>query len=164
MSLALIWAQARDGVIGLGGRMPWHLSEDLAHFKQLTLGSTVVMGRRTWESIEPRFRPLVGRRNVVVTRSTSWAAEGAEVAHAVDEALGDPDADTWVIGGAQLYSATIDRAARLEVTEIDAAFDGDAFAPAIDFSIWEPTPLTADAPWLTSRSGLRYRFLTYTQV
>ena len=162
MSLGLIWAQARGGVIGAGGTMPWHLPEDLAHFKQTTLGSTVVMGRRTWESIEPRFRPLVDRRNVVVTRNPSWAAAGAEVVHSVDDALGD--ADTWVMGGGQLFQATIDRAARLEVTEIDASYDGDTFAPAIDFSVWEPTPLTVDAPWLTSHNGLRYRFLTYTLI
>ncbi len=162
MTLGLIWAQARDGVIGLDGRMPWHLTEDLAHFKQKTLGSTVVMGRRTWDSIGPRFRPLVDRRNVVVTRDPSWAAEGADVAHSIDGALSDED--TWVIGGAQLYAATIDRADRLEVTEIDASYDGDAFAPEIDFSVWEPTPLTADATWLTAGNGLRYRFLTYARV
>jgi dihydrofolate reductase len=162
MSLSLIWAQARGGVIGANGTMPWHLSEDLAHFKELTLGSTVVMGRRTWDSIEPRFRPLIDRRNVVVTRDPSWTAAGADAVHSLDDALGD--ADTWVIGGGQLFEATIDRAARLEVTEIDAAYDGDTFAPAIDFSVWELTPLTADAPWLTSRTGLRYRFLTYAQV
>ncbi len=164
MSLGLIWAQARDRVIGLDGRMPWHLSEDLAHFRRLTVGSAVVMGRRTWDSIEPRFRPLAERRNVVVTRDPSWAADGASVAHSIDDALAESDADTWVIGGAQLYAATIDRADRLEVTEIDASFDGDAFAPAIDFSVWELTPLTADAPWLTAANGLRYRFLSYTLI
>ncbi len=159
MTLGLIWAQARGGVIGAGGTMPWHLPEDLAHFKQKTLGSTVVMGRRTWDSIEPRFRPLVDRRNVVVTRSPTWTAEGAEVAHSIDEAL--TDSNTWVIGGAQLYAATIVRADRLEVTEIDATYDGDAFAPAVDASWLTPN---ADAPWLTSRSDLRYRFLTYARV
>ncbi len=163
MSLSLIWAQARGGVIGADGTMPWHLPEDLAHFKELTMGSTVIMGRRTWESFPARFRPLPGRRNIVLTRDRSWTADGAEPVDSLDEALalgGDP----WIIGGAQLFTATIDRAARLEVTEIDAAYDGDTFAPAIDFSVWEPTPLTADAPWLTSRTGLRYRFLTYALV
>ena len=157
--IGLIWAQARGGVIGADGTMPWHLSEDLAHFKDLTIGSTVVMGRRTWDSIEPRFRPLVDRRNIVLTRDPSWAAEGAEVAHSVDEALEDPH--TWVIGGGQLFAATIARADRLEVTEIDASYEGDAFAPAIDAS-WLAGD--ADAPWLTSRAGLRYRFLSYTRV
>lgn len=163
MSLSLIWAQAANGVIGLDGTMPWHLPEDLAHFKELTMGSTVIMGRRTWDSFPARFRPLPGRRNVVLTRDRSWAADGAEVVHSLDDAL-TIDPSPWIIGGAQLFSATIDRAARLEVTEIDVTPDGDTSAPAIDFSVWQPTPLTADAPWLTSRAGLLYRFLTYTRI
>jgi len=163
MSLSLIWAQASNGIIGATGTMPWHLPEDLGHFKELTMGSTVIMGRRTWESFPDRFRPLPGRRNVVVTRDPAWAAEGAEVAHSIDDALA-VDASPWIIGGAQLFLATIDRAARLEVTEIDISPDGDTHAPAIDFSVWQPTPLTADAPWLTAGNGLRYRFRTYTRI
>jgi len=163
MSISLIWAQASNGVIGADGTMPWHLPEDLAHFKELTTGSTVIMGRRTWDSFPERFRPLPGRRNVVVTRDAAWGAEGSEVAHSVDDALA-LDASPWVIGGAHLFSETIDRAARLEVTDIDVAPDGDTFAPAIDFSVWQLTPLAADAPWLTARNGLRYRFRTYTRI
>jgi dihydrofolate reductase len=163
MSVGLIWAQASNGVIGADGTMPWHVPEDLAHFKELTMGSAVVMGRRTWESFPPRFRPLPGRRNIVLTRDPSWTAEGAEAVHSLDEALA-LDASPMIIGGAQLFAATIDHASRLEVTEIDAPFDGDTFAPAIDPSVWIRTPLTADAPWLTSRTGLRYRFLTYALV
>jgi dihydrofolate reductase len=163
VSLTLIWAQASNGVIGADGTMPWHVPEDLAHFKELTMGSAVVMGRRTWESFPERFRPLPGRRNIVLTRDRAWTADGADAVHSLDDALA-LDSSPWIIGGAQLFAATIDRASRLEVTEIDATFDGDTFAPAIDFSVWEPTPLTADAPWLTSRTGLRYRFLTYALV
>lgn len=163
MSISLIWAQASNGVIGADGTMPWHLPEDLAHFKELTMGSTVIMGRRTWESFPARFRPLPGRRNVVVTRDPTWSAEGAEIAHSIDEAFA-LDASPWVIGGAQLFAATIDRASRLEVTEIDISPGGDTYAPAIDFSVWEPTPLTADAPWLTAGNDLRYRFVTYARV
>jgi dihydrofolate reductase len=163
MTISLIWAQARGGVIGAGGTMPWRLPEDSAHFKDLTMGSTVVMGRRTWESFPDRFRPLPGRRNVVVTHDPSWSAEGAEAVHSIEDALAVDDSP-WIIGGARLYAATIDRASRLEVTEIDISPDGDTYAPTIDFSVWEPTPLTADAPWLTSHTGLRYRFLTYTLV
>jgi dihydrofolate reductase len=163
VSVALIWAQASNGVIGAEGGMPWHLPEDLAHFKQLTTGSAVIMGRRTWESFPERFRPLSGRRNIVVTHDPSWTAEGADVVHSVDEALA-LDANPWIIGGAQLFTATMDRAARLEVTEIDVSPEGDTHAPAIDFSVWQPTPLTADAPWMTSRTGLRYRFLTYARI
>jgi dihydrofolate reductase len=169
MTLGLIWAQADDGVIGQAGGMPWHLPEDLAHFKAITLGHPVIMGRRTWDSLDPRFRPLPGRRNIVVTRDPAWSADRVETAHSIDDALAlaaadsDSDSDSdevWVIGGAQLYAATLDRADRLEVTEIDEQYpDGDAHAPAI------PESWTAAAPgdWLTSRTGLRYRFRTYTR-
>ena len=163
MSLSLIWAQAANGVIGADGTMPWHVPEDLAHFKELTMGSTVIMGRRTWDSFPARFRPLPDRRNVVLTRDRSWTAEGAEAVHSLDDALA-LDPSPWIIGGAQLFAATIDRAARLEVTEIDVTPAGDTSAPAIDFSIWQLTALTAVAPWQTSRTGLRYRFLTYTRI
>jgi len=158
--ISLIWAQSRRGVIGADGGMPWHLPEDLAHFKELTMGSTVVMGRRTWQSFPERFRPLPGRRNVVLTRDPNWTAEGADAVHSLDDALA-LDSSPWIIGGAHLFAATIDHADRLEVTEIDADFGGDAYAPAIDASVWAPTPLSADAPWLISRTGLRYRYLSY---
>ena len=163
MSICLIWAQSSNGVIGADGTMPWHVPEDMAHFKELTMGSTVVMGRRTWDSFPPRFRPLPGRRNVVLTRDPDWTAEGADVAHSVDDALA-LDASPMVIGGAHLFAATLDRASRLEVTEIDESYDGDTFAPAIDPSVWMLTPLTAHAPWQTSRTGPRYRFLTYARI
>ncbi|CAN5264012.1 dihydrofolate reductase [soil metagenome] len=166
--LALIWAQAADGVIGIDGRMPWHLPEDLAHFKALTLDHPVIMGRRTWNSIEPRFRPLVQRRNIVVSRDTSFAAEGAEVAHSLDDAIqlaGKHSAGghAWIIGGAQIYAATIENAKRLEVTEIDATYEGDAFAPPIDDS-WRLTTIDPDVGWHRSRAGLAYRFVTYERV
>ena len=181
MTLALVWAQAANGVIGADGRMPWHVPEDLAHFKELTLGAPVVMGRRTWDSLTDRYRPLPGRHNVVVTRDPTWAAAGASVAHSIDEALTlaagiIPTASitpapsltptTWIIGGAQLYAATIARADRLEVTEIATSPDGDAHAPAIDPALWtlSPSSADADAPWLTSRTGLDYRFLSYTRA
>jgi dihydrofolate reductase len=154
----MIWAQARGGVIGVGGEMPWHLPEDLAHFKRLTLGSPVVMGRRTWDSLPPRFRPLEGRRNIVVTRHPGWRAEGAEVAASVPDALAlAADAPTtWITGGATLYSELMPLADRIEVTEIDAEFDGDTHAPALDGWL-----ATSDPAWQVSRTGLPYRFLTY---
>ncbi len=163
--IALIWAQASNRVIGADGRMPWHLPEDLVHFKELTLGAPVIMGRRTWDSLTERFRPLPGRRNIVVTRDPHWVAEGADVAHSIDEAIELDDAPTtWIIGGAQLYAATLARADRLEVTEIASAPEGDAFAPEIDTAVWVTTPETRDAPWLTSRTDLRYRFRSYVQT
>src|SRR3712207_5528270 len=104
--LGLVWAQARGGVIGADGRLPWHLPEDLRLFRQLTTGSTVVMGRHTWDSLPERFRPLPGRRNVVLTRDPSWAADGAERAADVAQVLARADAgDLWVVGGGRVYAA-----------------------------------------------------------
>ena len=151
--LGLIWAQAQDRVIGKDGGMPWHVPEDLAHFKELTHGGTVVMGRRTWDSIDPRFRPLPRRRNIVLTRDPAWSADGAEVIRD----LAELPLDAWVIGGAELFAATVDRADVLEVTELDLAVDGDTWAPAIGDS-WV---LDAATGWAVSRTGIPYRFLTY---
>jgi dihydrofolate reductase len=167
----LIWAQARAGdgglgVIGRDGGMPWHLPEDLAHFRALTTGKPVIMGRATWESIPPRFRPLPGRTNIVLTRGSGAAFEGAHVVRDLDAALAlAGDREAWVIGGAQLYVATIALADRLEVTEIDTVLDGDARAPGLDPS-WrrvavEPAEVGSTPVWHESATGLRYRFVTY---
>jgi dihydrofolate reductase len=165
MSVGLIWAEARGGVIGQAGGMPWHLPEDLAHFKQITLGNPVVMGRRTWDSITPRFRPLPGRRNIVITRQTDWSSEGAEVAHSLDDALelaADAE-DTWVIGGGQIFGEAIHTADRLEVTEIDAAYSGDSFAPTIDPG-WIAVTVEPRTGWDISSTGIPYRFLRYERA
>lgn len=151
-AVKLIWAQANGGVIGRDNDIPWQLPEDMAHFKDLTLGSTVVMGRLTWESLPPRFRPLPGRRNVVVSRDAGYVAEGAEVVTALP-----PEVDGWVMGGAQLYALALPSATLCEVTEIDVDVpDGDAFAPTLDDS-WTVT----SGQWRTSKTGLRYRFCSY---
>ena len=107
LTIGLIWAQADGGVIGKDGVMPWHVPEDLAHFKQVTLGAPVIMGRKTWDSLPPRFRPLPGRRNIVVTRQADWQHADVDVVHSIDDALalaaeGTTDGIVWVIGGAQL--------------------------------------------------------------
>jgi dihydrofolate reductase len=150
--MRLIWAQANSRVIGRGNDIPWHLPEDLARFKELTLGHTVVMGRLTWESLPERFRPLPGRRNVVVSRNGGYVAEGAEVVTELPTKL-----DGWVMGGAQLYALALPLASQCEVTEIDLDVpDGDAFAPILD-DTWVP----AVGDWLISSSGLRYRFVSY---
>lgn len=158
--VGLVWAQARRGVIGRDNAIPWRLPEDMAHFRQTTTGHTVVMGRRTWDSLPPRFRPLPGRRNIVVTRQHDLAPDGAETASSVAEALtlAGPDR-CWVIGGAQIYCAAIELADTCEVTEIDLDVDGDAHAPELGTQ-WS-APQTA---WRTSETGLRYRFLTYTRT
>jgi dihydrofolate reductase len=150
----LIWAQANSRVIGRGNDIPWQLPEDMAHFKELTLGQTVVMGRLTWESLPERFRPLPGRRNVVVSRDAGYLAEGAEVVTVLPA-----EVDGWVIGGAQLYAMALPSATQCEVTEIDLDVpDGDAFAPVLDDSWARST-----GEWQTSKTGLRYRFCSYVR-
>jgi dihydrofolate reductase len=162
--IGLIWAEAHHGVIGAGGVMPWHVPEDLAHFKEVTVGSPVVMGRKTWESLPPRFRPLPGRENVVVTRDTAWAADGAVRAGSVDEALaiaGESGPECiWVIGGAQVFSEVIDRAHRLEVTELDLDVPGDTYAPSIDLT-WRLTDADPEVGAHVSRAGVGFRFRRY---
>ena len=153
--VGLIWAEARGGVIGAEGGMPWHVPEDMAHFKDVTLGAPVVMGRKTWDSLPERFRPLTGRENVVITRQQDWAADGARRAATISEAVRGRD-EVWVIGGAEIYAQVIDDADRLEVTEIDLDVTGDAYAP--DKTGWR---LVSEGDWQTSRTGIRYRFLRY---
>lgn len=124
-------AVARGGVIGLEGRLPWRLPEDMQRFRELTIGHPVVMGRRTWDSLPDRFRPLPGRRNVVVTRNQSWSAAGAERAGSLADALErlGGESRAFVIGGGQLYAEALPLADELLLTEIDAEFDGDTFFP-----------------------------------
>lgn len=158
--IGLVWAEARDGVIGADGGMPWHVPEDMAHFRAVTASHDVVMGRRTWESLPPRFRPLPGRRNIVVTRSDSWAAEGAERAGSLDEALQLAGGDeVWVIGGGMLYAEAVHRADVLEVTRLDLAVGGDTRAPSTDG--WRRVASDPEEGWHASQSGIRYRFETY---
>jgi len=162
-SVGLVWAEAAGGVIGADGGIPWHVPEDGAHFRAVTMGAPVVMGRRTWDSLPGRFRPLPGRRNIVVTRQPAWSADGAERAASLDEALAlAGDGTVWVIGGGQLYREAVGRADVLEVTELDLAVDGDAFAPArTGFAVVAEDP---PAGWHTSRTGVRYRFLRLERV
>lgn len=164
-SIHLIWAQARDAqgraVIGKDYSIPWYLPEDLAHFKATTLGHPVLMGRKTWASLPPRFRPLPGRRNLVLTRQSTWAADGAEAVASVEQALRAcrDVATLWVIGGAEVYAQCLSQAGQVVVTEIDQALDGDAFAPELD-ATWQAQP----QPWQTAAGGLRYRFVTYRRA
>ncbi len=160
MTLNLIFARARNGVIGKDNTLPWHLAEDLAHFKKTTLGQPVVMGRKTWESLPPKFRPLPGRTNIVVTRQTDWQAEGAVVAHSIEEAVQQcpTDAHVWVIGGAEVYAQAMPLAQCAVVTEIDADFEGDAFAPTFDAS-WSE----AERSTHVAANGLTYSFVTLTR-
>jgi len=134
VKVTLVAAVARGGVIGRHGSVPWHLPEDLRRFRQLTTGHAVVMGRRTWDSLPERFRPLPERRNVVVTRNEAWAAPGAERAGSLEDALRllDGAREVFVIGGAEMYAAALPLADELALTELDLEVDGDAFFPAWD--------------------------------
>ena len=129
--IIIIAALARNGVIGIDNGLPWRLKADMQHFRALTMGHPVLMGRKTWESLG---RPLPGRRNLVVTRDAQFHAEGAEVFHDTEEAIAAAtDADRlFVIGGAQLYTTLLPRADRLELTEIGADVSGDAHFPPFD--------------------------------
>ncbi|MCS5507043.1 dihydrofolate reductase [Curtobacterium flaccumfaciens] len=156
--IGMVWARSTTGVIGADGGMPWHVPEDLAHFKQVTGDATVLMGRRTWESLPERFRPLPGRRNVVLTRDTSWTADGAEVVHDLQAAL-DTDETVWVIGGGQVYDAALDAADHVSETLIDVDVVGDTVAPTLgEAAGWT---LADEGPWQESRTGTRYRFLEW---
>jgi len=157
--LCLIAALAANRVIGAQGRLPWHLPDDLRHFKRLTEGHPVIMGRRTWESIG---RPLPGRRNIVVSRRPGYAAAGAQVAASLDDALalcaGAPR--VFVIGGADLYAAALPIADVLELTEIGAEFEGDTRFPAFEREDWREVRREARQ----SADGLRFDFVRYERA
>jgi dihydrofolate reductase len=157
----MVWAQARDGVIGADGRLPWHLPEDLALFRRLTMGSTVVMGRRTWESLPERFRPLPGRTNVVLTSDRQWSGDGARPVASVEQVLAEHES-FWVIGGGAVYGAFLPHADRLVVTEVDLLVDGDTWAPPVGDG-WRQEARTPAEGWTTSSSGLRYAVAEYVR-
>jgi dihydrofolate reductase len=160
MTVGLLWAQSASGVIGRDGGIPWRVPEDLARFKRLTMGHTVVMGRRTWESLPRAVRPLPGRRNVVLSRRADYPADGAVVLGSLEDAL--TDAVTWIIGGEQIYALGLPHATRCEVTEVEVDLprdDDDALAPVLDDS-W----IGETGDWQVSSSGLRYRLHSYRRA
>ena len=152
--IVIIAAVARNRVIGKDNRLLWNIPEDMAHFKALTTGHTVVMGRKTWESLPPRFRPLPGRRNIVITRQTDYAAPGAEVVNSLEVALklASTAATVFVIGGEQIYSQALAVADRLEITEVDLEPQGDTWFPEIAAVDWERT---------AKSEGNGFAFVTY---
>lgn len=162
MRIALVAAVARGGVIGRGGALPWRLPEDLRRFRELTTGHAVVMGRKTWDSLPERFRPLPGRRNVVVTRDASWSADGAERAGSLEEALrvlaGEPR--VFVIGGAEVFAQALPLADELYLTELDLEVEGDTFFPG-----WERDAFAVVArERLVALDGTPFSFVTYRRV
>jgi dihydrofolate reductase len=157
--ISIVAAVARGGVIGRGGTIPWRLPEDLERFKALTTGHAVVMGRRTWDSLPERFRPLPGRRNVVVTRNPGLSVDGAERAGSLAAALKlvASEPHVFVIGGGQLYAEALPLADELLLTEIDAEIDGDTFFPS-----WKPADFEeVSRERHVSEAGLPYSFVRY---
>ena len=157
--LALIAACARGGVIGVENRLPWHLPEDMKFFRETTRGKPVIMGRKTWESLPAAFRPLPGRVNIVVSRNPAFEAPGASVVASLEAAVATAEGfeTAFVIGGAELYRQALPQADRLLLTEIDQAYEGDAFFPDFDRSSWHET---AREPRV-AESGLPFAFVTY---
>jgi len=152
----LVAAVASNGVIGASGKLPWHLPEDLKHFKALTFGHPVIMGRRTWDSLG---KPLPGRENIVVTRDRAFDAPGASVAASLEAALAlcadSPVA--FVIGGGELYAAALPCADVLTLTEIQHDFEGDARFPEFDRAAWRESERIARS----TINGMRYDFVRY---
>ena len=161
MAIQLIYARAANGVIGKDNTMPWHLPEDMAHFKELTRGCAVIMGRKTWDSLPARFRPQPGRSNIVVTRQANWQPEPAsplvERANSLQEALTrgqQISENVWVIGGAQIYAQALPLADSVEVTEIERDYEGDAYAPELGPE-WQETSRSQHV----AANGLSYSFV-----
>lgn len=170
--IGAIWAQTPEGVIGADGQMPWHVPEDLTHFKETTAGSPVIMGRKTWESLPEQFRPLPKRINIVITRDADRATElqsaGAMTASSLEEAIelgsaqaSGPDPMVWIMGGGAIYAEAVEKDLIdiASVTTIETPAPGDTYAPQLNADKWEQAEPTPE--WETSQTGLRYRFNTY---
>ena len=156
MAVNLIWAEAADRVIGSDGTIPWRLPEEQQHFKRLTMGATVVMGRATWESLPASVRPLPGRRNIVITRQASYDAPGAEVVASLEAALDLAAADdVWIAGGASIYEQALPHADRVVRTRIHLSVDGDTQAPVLG-SEWTMVGRDPETGLHTSETGVEY--------
>ncbi|HTK79721.1 MAG TPA: dihydrofolate reductase [Rhizomicrobium sp.] len=140
-TLSLVIAMADNGAIGQHGKIPWHISADMQHFKAVTMGKPCIMGRKTWDSLPKK--PLPGRKNIVVTRDSALHADGAVFAHSLDDAIslaeGDSPKEIAIIGGADIYKAALPRADRVYLTEVHETFDGDVFIPAFNALEWKET-------------------------
>ncbi|GGF94564.1 dihydrofolate reductase [Paenibacillus aceti] len=160
MGMTFIWAMARNGVIGRNNDLPWRLPADMAFFKAQTTGKTVLMGRKTWESM--RSRPLPNRRNIVMTNDRGYHAEGAEVVHSEEQVLAlAAGEELMVIGGAGIYKLLIPYADRLHVTKIDEEIEGDTYFPEID---WSQFRLEQETEGIRDeKNPYHYRFMTYVR-
>ena len=159
MNLTIIVATDREYGIGIENRLPWRLPEDLAHFKRLTTGHAIIMGRKTFDSIG---RALPQRRNIVVTRNADWQHDGVETAVSVSDAIGKVGGETaFVIGGADIYRQTLPLCSRIVITEIDRVFECDTFLPPIDPGQWQETAREA---YYSDQNHCGYAFVTYRRI
>lgn len=159
----LIYACSRNGVIGRDNTLPWHLPEDMEHFKAHTSNAPVIMGRKTWSSLPPKSRPLPNRINIVISQSDQWQAAGAMRASSIENALSlVPDApQVWVIGGSQIYEMALPYADHAYVTEIDETYEGDTYAPELTEDQWQ---MTESSELMTSVTDLKYKFVVYSRI
>ena len=161
-NLSLIVAVADNWAIGKDNNLLWHISADLKHFKALTTGHCIIMGRKTYESFPKR--PLPNRRNIVITNNKDYCEEGCEVVHSVEEAIAlcKDDEQSFVIGGATVYTQFLPFVDKIFLTKVFATFDADTFFPEIDLSQFEQT--AASEVFTDEKSGLRYQFLEYRRI
>lgn len=135
--LGMIFAKSLNNVIGIAGKLPWHVPEDLKHFRLVTAGKVVIMGRKTWESLPDNYRPLPNRTNVVIS-TTLLPGDSCDVHTSLESALEKySEQEVWIIGGQQLYDSALTQASQLWVTTIHKHYEGDAFGPAIDLNLWK---------------------------
>ena len=153
--LSIIVAMSSNRAIGVNNTLPWHLSEDLKHFKSLTTGHTIIMGRKTYESIG---RPLPNRRNIVVSRNLNTFYDGVEIVHSLEDAfsISSNDEEVFIIGGSNIYEQSLNLVEYLYITEIAKAFEGDAFFPEIDKSLLTESSRETHV----SSDGLKFSFVS----
>lgn len=155
--ISLIVAMDKNGLIGKENNLPWNLSADLAYFKKVTIGHTIIMGRKTYQSIG---QPLPGRQNVVITRDPDFVAEGCTICHSIEDALKyGKNEEVFIIGGANIYTEFFPYADRLYTTMIDDSFDGDTYFPQIDFNLWSIS--WEEKGIKDEKNPYDYRFLVY---
>jgi dihydrofolate reductase len=160
MNLTIIVAISENNVIGIENKIPWRIKEDMERFKQLTINHPVIMGRKTYESIPEKFRPLPNRKNIVLS-DTLVKSNGIYVARGIGEAMAlTEDKDSYIIGGAEIYKLFLPLSNKLEITKVHKNFEGDAFFPYVNWMGWKSTKIDSDR----SENGLSYSFFSYERI
>ena len=161
--VTLIYARSNNGIIGNKGKLPWHLPEDMAHFKQMTMDGIVIMGHRTWESLSVQGRPLPGRINLVLTRQKNYLTDAGIPCNSLERAIktcAEMERDLWVIGGAEVYAAAVPYATHAVVTEIHVEYVGDAYAPTLGVD-WVETQRDNR---VSQKENIRFDYVYYTKT